>query len=359
MRILHIITTLNTGGAEKLISEITPMLRDKGHKVDLLTFDGSDTEFKKKLINSGIKVFSFGKRCNVYNPIHIFKLVKIMKGYDIVHTHNTAPQFFAAIANFFLNCKLVTTEHNTYNRRRDIIGFKVLDKIMYKQYSSIICISNQTKENLNNYLPSTKNKSIVINNGIDVATFVNAQQSKEAMNLRTKGDVIITMVGAFRAQKDQDTIIRSLKHLPINYKLWLIGDGIRHDSIELLIKSSNLQSRVKLWGIRNDIPEILKASDIVVMSSHWEGFGLAAVEGMAAGKPVIASNVDGLSQVIGNAGLLFKVHDDKTLASIIIHLMNDKIYYQYVANKCIERAKEFDLKDMVNEYNKVYEFIIK
>ena len=99
MKILQVITSLSTGGAEKLISEIAPMLRDKGHQVDVLAFDGADTAFKKALIDKGIKVYSFGKSCNVYNPLFIFRLAKLMKNYDIVHTHNTAPQLFAAVGS--------------------------------------------------------------------------------------------------------------------------------------------------------------------------------------------------------------------------------------------------------------------
>ena len=76
MKILQVITSLSTGGAEKLISEITPMLRDKGHQVDVLAFDGADTAFKQNLIDKGINVYSFGEGCNVYNPLFIFRLAK-------------------------------------------------------------------------------------------------------------------------------------------------------------------------------------------------------------------------------------------------------------------------------------------
>lgn len=105
MKVLQVITSLSTGGAEKLISEISPMLRDKGHQVDVLAFDGKDTAFKQTLIDNGIKVYSFGKKCNIYNPLFIFRLSKLMKKYDIVHTHNTAPQLFAAIGSMYvLSC---------------------------------------------------------------------------------------------------------------------------------------------------------------------------------------------------------------------------------------------------------------
>ena len=84
MKILQVITSLQIGGAEKLISEISPLLRDKGHEVDVLAFDGVETHFKRSLEEAGIKVSSFSKNCNVYNPLFILKLVKMMRNYDIV-----------------------------------------------------------------------------------------------------------------------------------------------------------------------------------------------------------------------------------------------------------------------------------
>ena len=93
---------------------------------------------------------------------------------------------------------------------------------------------------------------------------------------------------------------------------------------------------------------------MAVMSSHWEGFGLAAVEGMAAGKPVIASDIDGLSQVVDGAGLLFPKGDEKALASCILEIYEDKDYYQRLSELSVERAKEFDLSHMVNQYIKIY-----
>lgn len=96
---------------------------------------------------------------------------------------------------------------------------------------------------------------------------------------------------------------------------------------------------------------------MVVMSSHIEGFGLAAVEGMSVGKPFIASDVDGLNDVIRGAGLLFRHGDDKQLAELITPLINDKELYNKVANQCLERAKQYDISKMVEGYMDVYKKI--
>ena len=134
------------------------------------------------------------------------------------------------------------------------------------------------------------------------------------------------MVAGFRYQKDQDTLIRAMQHLPKNkFELWLVGDGERRGDLEALAIMFGLKDVVKFWGLRGDVPSLLKSSDIVVLSSHIEGFGLAAVEGMSAGKPFIASDVDGLNDVVRGAGLLFRHGDDKQLAELITTLINERL----------------------------------
>lgn len=350
MKILQVITSLQIGGAEKLISEVCPLLRDKGHEVEVLVFDGVDTHFKKSLEEVGIKVHSFGQRCNVYNPLFIFKLARMMRNYDIVHTHNTAPQLFAAIGSVVCSVVLVTTEHTTSNRRRDWKWYAYIDRWMYKQYRKVICISDQAKENLSLFHPSLTN-ICTIYNGVNIDKFHNAKPLENLRSEKTK----VVMVAGFRYQKDQDTLIRSFTHLDKNkYELWLVGDGARRPTIENLIKESNLESNVKLLGIREDIPEVLQSADVVVMSSHFEGLSLSNIEGMSVGKPFIASDVDGLREVVSGYGLLFPPGDDEALASIIQRLSEDKDYYHQVADRCYKRAQMYDIQKMVDAYNELY-----
>ena len=174
MKILQVITSLQIGGAEKLISEISPLLREKGHEVDVLAFDGADTHFKRSLEDAGIKVYSFGQNCNVYNPLFIFKLARLMRKYDIVHTHNTAPQLFAAIGSVLCSVVLVTTEHTTSNRRRDWKWYVPIDRWMYQQYRKVICISDQAEENLREFHPTLENVCTIYN-GVNVYKFHDAK----------------------------------------------------------------------------------------------------------------------------------------------------------------------------------------
>lgn len=164
----------------------------------------------------------------------------------------------------------------------------------------------------------------------------------------------IVQIAGFRPQKDQDTVIRSLALLPENYEVYFVGDGERKKECELLATSLNLSSRIHFLGVCNNISQILSEMDVLVMSSHWEGFGLAAVEGMAAGKPVIASDVDGLREVVKGYGVLFPAGDAHALAKEISYIGENRELYQSVAKRCSQRARDFDISKMIDGYYKIY-----
>ena len=355
MRILQVITSLHIGGAEKLIVDMVPLYQELGYQVDVLLFDGTETPFKRQLRAKGVTIYELGKGGSVYNPLYIFKLIPFLRKYDIVHTHNTACQLFAAIGSVLCSVVLVTTEHNTSNRRRDWKWYKLLDKWMYSRYRSIICISDKARENLCLYLETGKFIKTIYN-GIDLKCFQEVQADTSFRN----GKTVVTMVAGFRYQKDQDTLIKAFQYLPAEqYELWLVGDGERRSVLEDLVSQLGLQDNVRFWGIRSDIPVILKSSDIIVMSSHFEGLSLSSIEGMAVGKPFVASDVDGLHEITENAGILFPHGDVKVLAETIQKLMADGDYYGLIAEQCMLRVSEYNIRNTVVAYLEIYKQLMK
>jgi len=353
MRILHVITSLQTGGAEKLMVDLLPRLRDAGHEVELLLFDGTDTPFRREAEAVGLKVHDLGIGGSVYSPIRLLKLIPYLRKYDVVHTHNTAPQLFAAMGSVLCSVVLCTTEHNTSNRRRGWRWYAVADRWMYNRYRKVICISQKAEENLREYIGHCKADICTINNGVDIAKYANATASS-ALEAIAPGSRKIMMVAGFRWEKDQDTLIKSLKYLPEKFHLFLVGDGVRRGELEALIESESLSNRVHLMGLRTDVPNLLHAADYIAMSSHFEGLSLSSVEGMSVGKPFLASDVDGLREVVKGAGILFPHQDAKTLAREIMCLESSPKLYQSVADACHDRANQFDITEMTITYSELY-----
>ena len=366
MRILQVITSLDMGGAETLVVNLIPRLQALGNTVDLCIFNGKETPLTQRLRKESpqTKIYALGH--GVYNPLYILKLIKLMKNYDIVHTHNSSPQLFVAIASLFNHTNLVSTEHNTSNRKRNWMWYRPIESWMYSRYDHVICISKIAEEKLREYMggewlveSSNRYKSITtINNGIDVNAISEAVPCKELLGLKESRKSIL-MVAGFRKQKNQDTIIRALALLDKEkYEVWFAGIGERMEEVKQLALSLGVSDRVRFLGLRTDIPNVLRAADVIVMSSHWEGLSLSNVEGMSAHKPFIASDVNGLKEVTKGYGILFPHEDAKALAEEINRLASDEDYYNEIAERCYNRALEFDISKTVNGYNNVYKGVI-
>jgi len=238
---------------------------------------------------------------------------------------------------------------------------RIIEKFVYSSYDKIISISQQTQNNLIKWLKSKNNdRFVVIENGIDLKKFKEAKPYlKHEINAKFDEDMkLICMVGRFVEQKDQATLIKAMKHIPSKVHLLLIGEGPSKEKNEVLVKQINLEDRVHFLGFRDDVPRILKTVDIVVLSSKWEGFGLAAVEGMAAGKPVIVSNVAGLREIVTGFGLIFGVGNSEELANKINQLINYPLKYNEVAGKCQQRANSYSIEKMVDEYIEQYKILL-
>lgn len=356
LKVLHVITSLRTGGAERLMVDLLPRLQERGLQVELAVLDGTATDFYSALEAQGIPIHALGMGVRaMHSPCCIPALRRLMRQFDIVHTHNTPSQYFVAIASMGMKLapKLVTTEHNTTNTRRNIPWLRCVDSWMYSRYAEIIGVSQSTTQALLNYLPQLPH-CLTINNGIVVTKFQEAFPANDIIEQYSQYKRLV-MAAAFRAQKDHETVIRALHLLPDDYHLLLAGDGNRRKIVEEFGAQEQLSQRVHFLGNRNDVANVLKAADVIVMSSRYEGLSLSSLEGLASGRPVVASDVPGLREIVGNAGILFPQGDAQALAKTILALEEDSKLRQQTIEKGLQRAHHYDIFTMTEAYWQVYQ----
>ncbi len=359
MRILHVITSLRTGGAEHLLVDLLPRLRDRGHEVALLLFDGTPTPFLDQLRQAGITVHALAMGTGaMHNPLLVFALRRAIRGYDIVHAHNTPCQLLLAAASYGTRCRLVTTEHNTNNRRRGKWYWRIIDRWMYRRYETIICCSEETEKALRQSLgvqPGGAPRTMTISNGIDTRRFAIAEPvSRTTLFPRcSDDDTLVMMVAAFRPQKYQEILIGAIAQLPDNYRLVLVGDGERRAECEQLAQTLGVAHRVTFTGIRGDIPNLLKTADILALATHHEGLSLSSLEGMASGRPFIGSDVEGLRDILRGAGIAV-ANTPEAFAEVIRRLATDKTLYDNVVAACQRRAADYGIDKTADGYLKEY-----
>lgn len=364
IKILHVINNLGSGGAEKLLEDMIPLMNKMENvEVDILLLTDEKNVFYDSVIIKGVKV-DVVKYRNMYDVRNIFEIKKYIVdgGYDIVHSHIFPTQYWVSLSKVFLRnkkLKFVTTEHSTHNRRREKLYFRPVDKLIYSQYDSIISITEKTRDNLIAWIdPKRKNldKHIVIENGVDIKKIKEALPYKKSELIKdlSESTKLVCMVGRFSEAKDQPTLIRSISKLPEEIHLILVGEGPLMADNKKLAEELGISDRVHFLGFRQDIPRILKTVDIVVLSSHWEGLSLASIEGLASGKPFIASRVPGLEEIVDGYGALFEESNEDELSKLIIELFQRKALYNELVLKCLEKSNCFDLNNTIDKLIKIY-----
>ncbi len=364
MKILHIIGSLEMGGAENLLIPLTKEQKRQGYDVSVLLLrKATNPTVTKKIQDKGISV-SWLTEGSLYNPLLILKLRPYLRQYDIIHVHLFPSLYWVGIAKWLTekSAPLVYTEHSTKNRRRDNFILKKVDRIIYENaYLHVIACSEKARETFLEAYPNIKHITTV-NNGVD--TRLNREAlpyaKKELLGI-PEDSFVVTMVARFMFMKRQDTIVESISKLPAKFHACLVGSEQNDEGIlkvKKLAEELGVSDRVHFLYIRPDVPRILKTSDVVMMSSEYEGLSLSSIEGMAAGKPFIATDVIGLREVVEGAGELFELYNSDQLASILFKLESDKEYYSTLAHRCSQRALEFDIKIMVDKYTEVYKSVL-
>ena len=250
---------------------------------------------------------------NPRNPINIFRLWRLISKLKresktglTVHAHLTWPFYFVGLASIGIRgVKFIYTEHHITNKRRNIPLLWIFERFVYNRYDKIICISDGVYKSLASWVGRNLiKKLIVIYNGARIYE-LSARSHLSGRKPR------LVSVGSLTRQKNFQTCIKAVSDIRDKIEAYVIvGDGEERSSLEDLIESLGLESVVQLVGWSDDVGGYLMSSDVQLIPSVWEGFGLVAVEGMSTGLPVVASNISGLREVLGrdNPAVIFVNH---------------------------------------------------
>ena len=236
--------------------------------------------------------------------------------------------------------KLIYTEHNTHNRRRKFQWYRWFEKRVYSRFSNVVAISEGVQQALSQWIESYDIQ--VIPNGVPSPPVAFADVERNHYQ--------ILMVGRFAEQKDQQTLILALNELPCEYCVVLVGtDRVSNIS---KICPVELSDRVIAYDAVNDVSDFYARAGVYVQSSKWEGFGLTVVEAMAAGLPVVGSDVAGMRTLL-HPDFVFDVGDAAGLAQKI-RLLEDESFHQAAVEHSKVISDQYSLDRMVDRYAQLY-----
>ena len=333
--------------------------KQAGLSPEVLALQEGGPTRQAQLRDAGVPVTVSG-RSGAYSPRQVTELATTMarSRFDLVHVHLYPAQLWAAMALRFSPGvpPAITTEHSTWNRRRDWRWIRPLEKWMYSQFQVAVCIGLSTKDNLDAWMGATQCQTCVIANGIDLQRF-RPGNTPGRLPEEVNGAPTILCIGIFEGRKDHETLVRAIAEVEGVHVL-LVGEGPLKRDVEQLVRTLNVTNRVHFLGIRLDIPELIAAVDLYVQSSTVDGFCIAALEAMAGGLPLIASDIPGLGDLGRGCGLLFPPRDHHQLAACIRTLLLDPTLRNEVATRCVHRAQQYSVDETAVQYQRVFEAVL-
>ncbi|MEB1806816.1 MAG: N-acetyl-alpha-D-glucosaminyl L-malate synthase BshA [Bacillaceae bacterium] len=358
----------SVGGSGVIATELGKLLAERGHEVHFIT---SSVPFRLDKIDPNI--FFHEVEVNQYSvfkhpPYDLSLASKIAEvarrqKLDILHVHYAVPHAICAfLAKQMVgdHLKIVTTLHGT---DITVLGYDPsLSEIIrfgIEQSDTVTAVSNdlvrQTRELLD------VNKDInTIYNFIDERVYYNRENTdlKRRYHIAEEEKVIVH-ISNFRPVKRVKDVILSFAKINehLSSKLLLIGDGPELTVACQLVKQLGIEEHVLFLGSQKDVAEILSISDLLLLLSEKESFGLVALEAMACGVPVIGTNIGGIPEVIedGKTGYICEVGDISTISDKAISLLTDEELHKRMSESAQERVIDhFSSKDIVDQYEYIY-----
>jgi N-acetyl-alpha-D-glucosaminyl L-malate synthase BshA len=358
------------GGSGVVATELGKSLAKLGHQIHFISYS-----FPVRLDVHNKNIFYHEVRVNSY-PLFKYppyesaltsKLVDVIRfeKLDVLHLHYAIPHASAAhMAQQILQeegiyIPFITTLHGT---DITLVGrdpfFKPIITYSINQSDAVTTVSESLKEDTYKYFN--------IKNGIDVIpNFICVQDKVFSIKreLYAKEDeFILCHVSNFRKVKRVQDVIKTFAKVreKLNCKLILVGDGPERDSMEMLCRELGTCEHTLFTGTLNNTAEILSIADLFLLPSETESFGLAALEAMAVGVPVISTNTGGIPEVNidGFSGYTSNVGDVEDMAKNAIHLLEDKERLATFKKNAVAQAKKFNVNEVVDQYVTLYKKVI-
>lgn len=296
-----------------------------------------------------------------------FAVIRAIKRFriSIVHCHGTKEAFFAGLAAKLLRRPVVYTVEGDplFEMSLSPEKYGLLDRFSLKVFwflglrlaDVVVGCSRWMAMHLKRYGV----KALHVHNAIDYERF-----SSAASKSRERDAPIIISVARFERVKGLDTLVRAAAEVVksrSDAKFILIGGGSLRDDLEALATRLGIGKHIELLDYSPEVDKILASSTIAVLPSIYEPFGMAAAEALAAGKPVIASRIGGLREIVidGVNGFLFTPGDHRELADKILRLLEDRDLRLRMAETARETAKRFKPENIAKQYAEIYRSLLK
>ncbi|MCU1241705.1 MAG: hypothetical protein JWO71_2431 [Candidatus Acidoferrum typicum] len=366
VKVVHIVPMLSPGGAERVAVHIVRGLNRQRYEPIVISFtERLGCDLDSLLDEAGIEVRYLGKHpgfdYRIYPRLH-----HVLKYYrpDIVHTHLHVLRYALPFLLFLKRTSVLHTVHNLAKREiepraRWIQRYALNRGVVPVAVAQEVAVSVERLYGIQ--------RCGVIPNGIPTSLYASPQTSRKKWRARAgfgEEDFLFVCVARFAPQKNHALLLKAFAQGPASdpkAHLVLVGEGILQEGLEEQAKNLGLANRVHFLGLRSDIPDVLGATDVFVLSSDWEGNPLSVMEAMASGLPIVSTDAGGVPTLFesGKEGFIVARGDAQALGNSMASLLRHRETRESLGRAAARRAKQnFDVSTMVQAYEELYEKLV-
>lgn len=355
MKIAMVISNLDIAGAQVMVVELLVGLVRKNYECQLIVLGNNESNIlheQIKKIGVKVKYLSVSKKGYISRKIERYKkLSEILteEQPDIIHAHlDYRYTWLYCILN---NKIVIETMHSQAYRIKNLMVWCEYKLLRKKKLIYPVVLSKSNACEFGQLFNESKDNITIIPNPVNCEKFSvpNRTYLSEIINF--------VFVARFEEIKNHDMLLRAFsiaeKEMP-NIRLLLVGDGSLLKKEKQLVKRLGVESKVIFKGQRNNIPDILKESDICVISSKSEAFSIALVEAMAAGLPVIVTSVGGMRDIVDGNGVLVENDDEYAFAEAMMSLACDEKKRKLMGERSVQLAQQYNTENIIEQYIELY-----
>jgi sugar transferase (PEP-CTERM/EpsH1 system associated) len=358
IRVLHLVNVLDVGGMEAGVVKLVNGSDSSRVQAGICSFSPAEA-FKRRLV-AGVPLFEFARR-NGNDPGLVLQLIRLFRRErpDIVHTHGWGTLCEGSIAARVARvAKVVHGEHGTLETRFRNIA---VQRFVWRRVNRVLSVSERLAERMARVVNFPKERIQTIRNGVDLDRFLSGNRSATRALLNVQDDELLVLaIGRLVGVKNHRMLIDSiprLRALGVRGRLIIAGDGPLRADLERQARALGIASSVQLLGTRDDLPDLLAACDIFVLSSLSEGMSNTVLEAMSAGRPVVATDVGGNAELVVDqeTGVLVRTDDPELMTLAMFQLARDRGRREQMGAAGRRRAeREFSLSQMLRNYEAMY-----
>jgi glycosyltransferase involved in cell wall biosynthesis len=370
-RVLHVIRAPTvTGGAEKVAVDLAAGLDRSRYASTLCALGARKPPISwriEELADAGVPLVELGgSSMKDVGAFRRYRRLIADGAYDIVHAHLWDAHVWTAIAKPFRSPSTFVAHEHTWSFEGDRTRLLIDRSVVGRRAAAFIAVSQSDARSLADRVHIPKHKIHYIPNGIDSLSCDGGTNLREELGLGDRP--IVTVIAVLRAQKRFDVMIDAFVRIRARVPdacLLLVGsggiaDGYRAE-LERRVESLGLDDSVRFLGLRRDVGAVLDATDVACLSSDYEGLPLVLMEYMGAGKPIVATSVGGVPELVGHRkeALLVPRRDPVALGDAVVELLeNRRLAQELAANARRKQAREYSLSATLRQVEALYDRLL-